>query len=174
MGPDLSSVGLLWVWLGWKEAHKSLPALEAAGTGLGGGSVQAFQCPEAQCQPEPGKRRGGWRPGSGRWAETGSLPGTGAGPRLQDCPFPPGQHAGPPTGQQRRSGPWVCGLGTGGQAQEPLSRAESLRSMHSLPAGGRGREALSVALPPPGQGATYTWPHSPRRPGPPAAAAAPP
>lgn len=55
-------------------------------------------------------------------------------PRPHDCPLKPGQHATPHlvASAERVQPLGMAGRPPGGQAQMPVSRAESLRSIHSL------------------------------------------
>lgn len=111
---------------GWGAAHMSPPALEAAR----GPAWAEVPCGPSSASRGPGNIRA-WAPGSGRTAGRLCSPSPGS-PRLQACPWQP------TTGSVEK----VRLLGPSGQAPErsgmkagqqgPVSRAESLRSMHSL------------------------------------------
>lgn len=111
---------------GWGAAHGSPPALEAA-MGLAGVEVP---CGPSSASRGPGSSRA-WVPGSGHRAGRLRSPSTGS-PRLQACPWQPTMGSAEKVRLLGRGGQAPERSGTAAGQQGPVSRAESLRSMHSL------------------------------------------
>lgn len=116
------------VWQGSGDTHTSPPAIEAAG---------GLAVVEILCRPSRALKLSASQSPETEMQAGDLAVDTGCG----RGPFPGRRLVPQPWDQQRRSSPWAWRAGLpGGQAQMPVSRAESLRSMHSLPVGGRARE----------------------------------